>query len=203
MKEIKGKMNEYRRYVFLIPLMLFIIDYLLICYDVINPVDRWIYELTQLMYCDVMTQFFKLCSFLGSTYFYVIAIVILMIVKSKRDLYTGIHLLIIQGINRVIKFIVKRPRPDKIFHLVVETNYSFPSGHSMSAMAGYGLFIIELKNSQWQYKKIGMFICGLMIFLIGLSRIYLGVHYFSDVIGGFLLSLSYLLFVYDNTSFYA
>lgn len=126
-----------------------------------------------------------------------------MIVKSKRDLYTGIHLLIIQGINRVIKFIVKRPRPDKIFHLVVETNYSFPSGHSMSAMAGYGLFIIELKNSQWQYKKIGMFICGLMIFLIGLSRIYLGVHYFSDVIGGFLLSLSYLLFVYDNTSFYA
>lgn len=203
MKEIKGKMNEYRRYVFLIPLMLFIIDYLLIRYDVINPVDRWIYELTQLMYCDVMTQFFKLCSFLGSTYFYVTAIVILMIVKSKRDLYTGIHLLIIQGINRVIKFIVKRPRPDKIFHLVVETNYSFPSGHSMSAMAGYGLFIIELKNSQCQYKKIGMFICGLMIFLIGLSRIYLGVHYFSDVIGGFLLSLSYLLFVYDNTSFYA
>lgn len=203
MKEIKGKMNEYRRYVFLIPLMLFFIDYLLIRYDVINPVDRWIYELTQLMYCDVMTQFFKLCSFLGSTYFYVTAIVILMIVKSKRDLYTGIHLLIIQGINRVIKFIVKRPRPDKIFHLVVETNYSFPSGHSMSAMAGYGLFIIELKNSQWQYKKIGMFICGLMIFLIGLSRIYLGVHYFSDVIGGFLLSLSYLLFVYDNTSFYA
>lgn len=203
MQEIKRKMDKYSRYIFIIPFVLFIVDYLLIHYSVIKSVDRYIYELTQLMKCDVMTNFFKLCSFLGSTYFYVTAIVILMIVKSKKDLYTGIHLLIIQGINRIIKFIVKRPRPDKIYHLVVETNYSFPSGHSMSAMAGYGFFMIELKNSQCQYKNILMFMAGLMIFLIGLSRIYLGVHYFSDVIGGYLLSLSYLLFVYYNTSFYA
>lgn len=199
----KSEMKKYKRFLFIIPLVLFIGDYLLIRYSMIKDVDRFVYDLTQLMNCQWMTDFFKLCSFLGSTYFYVTMILILMIVNSKKDLYTGIHLLIIQGINRIIKFIVKRPRPPEIYHLVVETNFSFPSGHSMSAMAGYGLFIIELKKSQLRFRRVLMVVSGVMIFLIGLSRIYLGVHYFSDVIGGYLLSLSYLLFVYYNTSFYA
>lgn len=203
MQEKNLKIDRYKKILFIIPLILFVIDYLLIHYDIIKPIDKYIYGLTQMMRCELMTDFFKACSFLGSTYFYVSAIVILVIVKSRKDLYTGIHLLIIQGINRIIKFIVKRPRPPQIYHLVVETNYSFPSGHSMSAMAGYGLFIIELKNSGFKYRKVLMVILGLMIFFIGLSRIYLGVHYFSDVIGGYLISLSYLLFVYYNTSFYA
>lgn len=203
MQEINQGIERYKKFLFIIPLILFIIDYLLIRYGVVKIIDGYVYGLTQMIYCEFMTNFFKICSFLGSTYFYVTVILVLIIVKSRKDLYTGIHLLIIQGINRIIKFIVKRPRPPKIYHLVIETNYSFPSGHSMSAMAGYGLFIIELKNSHCKYKKVLMIILGLMIFLIGLSRIYLGVHYFSDVIGGYLISLSYLLFIYYNTSFYA
>lgn len=196
-------MKINRKYLFIVPLVLFLLDYLLIYYHIIDPVDRFVYEMTQILRCSIMTEFFKLCSFLGGTYFYVVTIALLVLLKSRRDIYTGIHLLIIQGINRLIKFIVKRPRPDKIYHMIVETNYSFPSGHSMSAMAGYGLWIIELYHSQWRYKKVGMICLTVMIFLIGLSRIYLGVHYFSDVIGGFLLSLSYILFVYEHTSFYA
>ena len=47
-----------------------------------------------------------------------------------------------------------------------------------------------------------MTLLAMMILLIGLSRIYLGVHYFSDVIGGYLIALSYLLFIYYNTSLY-
>lgn len=196
-------MKIKRKYLFIVPLVLFLFDYLLVYFHIIDSVDRFVYEMTQLLKCSFMTEFFKLCSFLGSTYFYVVTIALLFIVRGRKELYTGIHLLIIQAINRIIKFIVKRPRPDKIYHMVTETNFSFPSGHSMSAMAGYGLFIIELKNSEWRYKKVGMIFLAVMIFLIGLSRIYLGVHYFSDVIGGFLLSLSYILFVYDHTSFYA
>ena len=105
-------------------------------------------------------------------------------------------------INRLIKYIIKRPRPPQRLHLVKETNYSFPSGHSMSAMIGYGLLVLEVQKSSLKYKKVIEIFLMMMIFLIGLSRIYLGVHYFSDVIGGFLLSLSYLLFIYYNTSLY-
>lgn len=195
--------NIRKKNLYVIPLLLFIIDFVLIHLQLMETADQTVYQLTQLMKCDIMTQFFKLCSFLGSTYFYVVTIALLVLLKSRKDIYTGIHLLIIQAINRLIKFIIKRPRPDEIFHLVQETNYSFPSGHSMSAMAGYGLWIIEVKNSNLKYKNGLVVILGLMIFLIGLSRIYLGVHYFSDVIGGFLLSLSYILFIYYHTSFYA
>ena len=187
----------------MIPLCLFIIDYFLIQYQVIQPIDWFIYHLVQNLKCDFMTSFFKLCSTLGSTWFYVILVLTLVIIKNKKDIWVGIHLLIIQGMNRIIKALVQRPRPPQIYHLVKETNYSFPSGHSMSAMIGYGLLVLEVQKSSLKYKKVIEIFLMMMIFLIGLSRIYLGVHYFSDVIGGFLLSLSYLLFIYYNTSLYA
>ena len=191
-----------KKYLFIIPLCLFSIDYLLIQFQIIQPIDWFVYHLVQNLKCDFMTSFFKLCSNLGSTWFYVILVLLLVIFKNKKDIWVGIHLLIIQGINRFIKALVKRARPPQIYHLVKETNYSFPSGHSMSAMAGYGLLIIEVQKSSLKYKTIIKVFLAIMIFLIGLSRIYLGVHYFSDVIGGFLLSLSYLLFIYYNTSLY-
>ena len=191
-----------KKLLFVIPLSLFVLDYLLIYFQIIQPLDWMIYHLVQNLRCDFMTSFFKLCSTLGSTWFYVILVLTLVILKNKKDIWVGIHLLIIQGINRIIKALVKRPRPPQIYHLVKETNYSFPSGHSMSAMIGYGLLIIEVYQSSLKYKKVIEIFLIMMIFLIGLSRIYLGVHYFSDVIGGFLLSLSYLLFIYYNTSLY-
>ena len=166
-----------KKLLFVIPLSLFVLDYLLIYFQIIQPLDWMIYHLVQNLRCDFMTSFFKLCSTLGSTWFYVLLVVVLMFLKDKKELLIGIHLLI-------------------------ETNYSFPSGHSMSAMIGYGLLIIEVYQSSLKYKKLIMTLLAMMILLIGLSRIYLGVHYFSDVIGGFLLSLSYLLFIYYNTSLY-
>lgn len=191
-----------KKLLFVIPLSLFVLDYLLIYFQIIQPLDWMIYHLVQNLRCDFMTSFFKLCSTLGSTWFYVILVLSLVILKKKKDIWVGIHLLIIQGMNRIIKALVQRPRPPQIYHLVKETNYSFPSGHSMSAMIGYGLLVLEVQKSSLKYKKVIEIILMIMIFLIGLSRIYLGVHYFSDVIGGFLLSLSHLLFIYYNTSLY-
>lgn len=191
-----------KKLLFVIPLSLFVLDYLLIYFQIVQPLDWMIYHLVQNLRCDFMTSFFKLCSTLGSTWFYVILVLTLVILKNKKDIWVGIHLLIIQGMNRIIKALVKRPRPPQRLHLVKETNYSFPSGHSMSAMIGYGLLIIEVYQSSLKYKKLIMTLLAMMILLIGLSRIYLGVHYFSDVIGGYLIALSYLLFIYYNTSLY-
>ncbi len=89
-----------KKFYFIIPLCLFIIDYFLIKYQVIQSIDWFIYHLVQNLKCDFMTSF-KLCSTLGSTWFYVILVLTLVILKNKKDIWVGIHLLIIQGMNRI------------------------------------------------------------------------------------------------------
>ena len=105
----------------------------------------------------------------------------------------AVNLVCAVALNLLLKQLVQRPRPDG-FRLIAETGYSFPSGHSMVAMAFYGL----LAWMVWHYERdrfvrwfcvIGF---GLVIVLIGISRIYLGVHYASDVIAGFCVSLIWL-----------
>ncbi|MCZ8516343.1 phosphatase PAP2 family protein [Paenibacillus filicis] len=93
------------------------------------------------------------------------------------------------ALNTVLKLLFRRARPT--LHRIVEaTGYSFPSGHSMAAFTLYGLMVFLLwKHIPSAAGRVAMIILGtFMIFMIGLSRIYLGVHYPSDVLGGFLAS---------------
>ena len=98
-------------------------------------------------------------------------------------------------LNVVLKQIVQRPRPDG-FRLIAETGYSFPSGHSMVSMAFFGLLAWMI----WVYEKdrlmrnVWCVLMGLVIVMVGVSRIYLGVHYASDVLAGFCVSLVWLGF---------
>ena len=95
-------------------------------------------------------------------------------------------------------FILQRPRPIE-FKIINETGYSFPSGHSMISMAFYGYIIYLIYNNiKNKYLKTALIsILSLLIVMIGISRIYLGVHYTSDVCAGFLVSISYLI-IYIN-----
>lgn len=107
----------------------------------------------------------------------------------------SINLVCVVALNALLKLIVQRPRPEG-FRLVEETGYSFPSGHSMVAMAFFGLLIWMI----WRYHRrdvmrtIWCIAFGLVIVMVGVSRIYLGVHYASDVIAGFCVSLVWLAF---------
>lgn len=105
----------------------------------------------------------------------------------------AVNLVLVVVLNEVLKFIVHRPRPDG-FRLISEVGYSFPSGHSMVAMAFFGLLIWMV----WRYERdrtmrlLWSVFFALVILAVGLSRIYLGVHYASDVIAGFCVSLVWL-----------
>ena len=100
--------------------------------------------------------------------------------------------------NSLIKLVIKRSRPD-VLNLIVQGGYSFPSGHSMIAVCVYGyLLYLAYTKINNKYLKYGLSILlGIVILSIGISRIYVGVHYTSDVLGGFILGLIELILLID------
>ena len=131
----------------------------------------------------------------GTTILILITILLVATIKNKKIALTVVlNPLIITGINLLLKSIVQRPRPTQS-PLITETGFSFPSGHSMVSMAFYGYLICLIakfiKNKL--LKVILIVLLSILIISIGISRIYLGVHYTSDVIAGFMISLCYLV----------
>ncbi|GEL67741.1 phosphatase PAP2 family protein [Marinilactibacillus psychrotolerans] len=100
------------------------------------------------------------------------------------------------GLNQILKFIFKRERPSDVEHLISQGGYSFPSGHAMGSMIVYGALIflfIRLARKKITYvaATVGF---GALVALIGISRVYLGVHYPSDIIGGYSVGLMWIAF---------
>lgn len=123
------------------------------------------------------------------------AFTLFIFIKNKKIGVSIIsNLAIITVLNQLLKRIVQRPRPTE-FRIVEESGYSFPSGHSMVSMAFYGYLIYLIyKYVKNKYLKwISIILLSILICSIGISRIYLGVHYTSDVLGGFFISISYLI----------
>ena len=134
-------------------------------------------------------------NFGGAIFIAVVAIFLAIIIKNKKiGISIFVNLVIITGLNQLLKRILHRPRPTE-YRIIQETGYSFPSGHSMISMAFYGYLIYLIyKHVKNKYIKwISISLLSILICLIGISRIYLGVHYTSDVLGGFLISISYLV----------
>ena len=106
--------------------------------------------------------------------------------------------IVISGIaNPLLKLVFMRERPT-IKHLVVEHSYSFPSGHATSSMVFYGalLLLLPIFIKHKPLLRTIQVLLGIFILLIGISRIYLGVHFPSDILAGFALSLGWLLLTY-------
>lgn len=145
---------------------------------------------------DSVTPIAKFVTNFGGTIFLICATIILFVAIKNRKIGITIvsNLCIITILNQLLKRILQRPRPEE-FRIINESGYSFPSGHSMVSMAFYGYLIYLIykyvKNKYLKWSLIT--ILAILIISIGVSRIYLGVHYTSDVLAGFLISISYLI----------
>ena len=181
----------------LLILIVVVISWRVIFYDVLL-VDTVVAKFVASIRCDWLDFFMKFITSFGNTatIFILVSVSIwglIKIVKNKKlAMFFLISLVGNVLCNQLIKLIIRRERP--INSLIYVGGFSFPSGHAMVSMAFYGMLIYIfyrlLENNKLKLFLISL--CGVLIFLIGFSRIYLGVHYFSDVIVGFSVSLLYL-----------
>ncbi|MDD6154099.1 MAG: phosphatase PAP2 family protein [Eubacteriales bacterium] len=130
----------------------------------------------------------------------VIAVMLALLIIPQTRISTGLPAAISSAVSlaiyKVLKVSIARPRPNPAFWLVQEHGFSFPSGHSMNGMLCYGIIIFLLWRSFGDKKPVRV-LCAFMaalILCIGFSRMYVGVHYFSDVIGGWTAGLAELMF---------
>lgn len=148
---------------------------------------------------DWLTSFFTVITSLGSSVFVVagvtLAVATMWYIGRRKD---AVFLLFAAGgtavINILFKLFFARDRPDIFQHLVVENGYSFPSGHAMISMS-LALAVIVLA---WRtkHRAAALVIGSLYVLLVGISRLYLGVHYPSDIIGGWCVSILWVLSLY-------
>ena len=155
------------------------------------------YEIiSKFLISDFVTPIAKFITNFGGAIFLIVLTIVLFVVIKNKKIGVSIfsNLVIITALNQLLKNILQRPRPTE-YRIIEETGYSFPSGHSMISMAFYGylIYLIYKYVKNKYIKWISIVVLSLLICTIGISRIYLGVHYTSDVLGGFLISISYLV----------
>lgn len=191
-------MKIKKDYLIVIPILIVLINMIFIATGKMLVVDNWVYA--KLMRSEILTKIMLFITNFGSTkYILVICILLLLFYKPKKELINLYGVLVISTvINNVIKVIFRRARPALMGSLVpvFESTFSFPSGHAMASMTFYGYLIYMLYKRDMN-KSIKRLCIGLLSFLIlsiGFSRIYIYVHYFSDVFTGFMCSFIILYF---------
>jgi undecaprenyl-diphosphatase len=146
-------------------------------------------------------DFFRWITALGTTPFLIwlsVAVIAILFVRRQWQLASAwiICLLLVALFIERTKLAFGRVRPAFNGEFAREDSLSFPSGHAMASMVVFGLlaYLIATATTDRRLRRSTLLLCGVLIALIGFSRIYLGVHYLSDVIGGYLLGAAWLAF---------
>lgn len=198
MKRVKDIILNNKRWIIV---LIALIIFLSILEDVFKKeiliIDTVVYKFAVIfLRNDILTVIMKIVTNFGNAIpVLLISIIIIANCKDrKKTIWIILNLFFITVLNLVLKYIVQRNRPEG-YRLIDESGYSFPSGHSMVSTAFYGFLIyLIIKNVKNRYiKDFLVILLGILIVLIGFSRVYLGVHYASDVIAGFFISIAYLI----------
>ena len=140
---------------------------------------------------DILTKPLYVITTLASTVGIISILIITMIIFMKQKKLSDFKYVVINVVTgtvfmQVIKHLIRRPRPS--WKWITQGGFSYPSGHTISAFLLYGTLILLVnKRIQGNLKKVLIVLFSLMIVLTGLSRIYFGAHYFTDVLGSIIL----------------
>lgn len=159
-------------------------------------IDNRIYEIIQNLQNDTVTQIFEVITRFGGIFslFCIAFVSFLIFVIRKQEKY-GIAIMLNLMMSSVsyilLKNLIQRPRPEIEQRLIQEVGYSFPSGHATNNMAFYmlAIYLLHQKVKNRKLRNLFSVIFAILPLLIGFSRIYLRVHYVSDVIAGFCVGI--------------
>ena len=179
-------------------ILLIVFIMIMICIKNVKIVhfDNATYKLVTYNTNTVLDNINHIFTFFGSTIWMVLlALTFLITIKDKKKAIIICGCLIISILLNIgIKNIFMRERP-LVRKLVEETSFSFPSGHTTAAVSLYGIVLFFIIKSNLAKNKKIIYSTGLimLIFFIGVSRIYLGAHFASDVIGATVISIAFLI----------
>lgn len=162
--------------------------------------DQALMSLIQEWRNPLTTNIFLVMTYLGQWQMVLlIALLVVLILeafKQRRKIALLLMALVSTlATSEVFKYLFHRSRPDTELSLINAHGYSFPSGHAVVSVVFYGVvcyFLWQICRRRWQ-RGLVIFLFSCLILSIGLSRIYLGVHWFSDVIGSWSLGLFWLI----------
>jgi len=155
-----------------------------------TPVDRsislWLHQFDSPVLDVTMRAF----TFLGSGWVLVVVVALIAAwaVWRKQRRLAGLLVsvaLAAELLNVILKLLFERTRPDLFFEILSPKSYSFPSGHAMASTAVYGMVAVVLAQLHPRLRWLFYLAAPVLVFLIGVSRVFLGVHWPTDVAGGF------------------
>lgn len=179
----------------------------LICFGIIasqivqNPVISfdetmryWVYEQRS----PLLNAIFIPITYMGNWQtITVLAAILLAVPKTRRNIGLPFAVISLSStvVYKVVKGIFERPRPELDVRLIPQGGFSFPSGHSMNCIVCFGILIYLIRRycPNRKLANILTVVLGLLIVGIGTSRVYVGVHFPTDVLGGWSLGLAFLM----------
>lgn len=162
--------------------------------------ENWVYAEAVEHMNPFLTNIIRIITHLGDPIIVTSITILLVIIPNTRKKVgypMAAAVIVSEALNLILKEIFARERPN-ILQLVNETTYSFPSGHAMINTTVYtmlGIFAIKYIRSK-KIKIPVIIMCIIMPLIISFSRVYLGVHYAGDVLGGMLLGFAVTVFIY-------
>lgn len=194
-------MNKKSAWFVIVPILLFSALAICVKEGMTAGIEGRIYTVSVMFMSPLLTCVMKGITHTGNSAVVIpFCLLLIAIPKSRKTLALPVSAAVVLSavLNTLLKNIFARQRPD-IFRLINETDYSFPSGHAMINASLYVMLVLLMfkfiKNTPLKL-SLSIFCIALTI-AIGYSRIYLGVHYAGDVLGGWLMGFAVSVFVYS------